>query len=104
MFLAKLAYPNRLESLENFFNRPKSTLSTSISAVLDFIHENYSHKISNLDQPWLTQRFQEFADAIHAKGAPLRICIGFVDGTVRRCVDLRTFKGFAIMGTSVFML
>jgi hypothetical protein len=83
IFLARLSYPNRLVSLENFFNRPKSTLSMIISCVLDHIYDNFSRKITDLDQPWLTDRFQEFADAIHDKGAPLQNCIGFIDGTVR---------------------
>ena len=83
IFLARLAYPNRLVTLEHFFNRPKSTLSMCISAVLDFIYDNYHQKITDLNQPWLTGRFQEFADAIHAKGGPLENCIGFIDGTVR---------------------
>ncbi|XP_023933182.1 tetratricopeptide repeat protein 6-like [Lingula anatina] len=33
--------------------------------------------------PFLCEEFQEFADAIHNKGAPLKNCVGFVDGTVR---------------------
>ena len=37
------------------------------------------------NQPLLAQQqLQLYADAIHAKGAPLDNCFGFVDGTVRR--------------------
>ena len=58
-------------------------LSFTISTVLDSIYDNFSDQITTLDQPWLADRFQEFADAIHIKGAPLQNCIGFIDGTVR---------------------
>ena len=34
--------------------------------------------------PWLHQnRLQQYADAVHEKGAPLVNCFGFIDGTVR---------------------
>ena len=81
VFLARMAYPNRLTYLEFLFNRPKTTISMIIQAVLDHIYDNFSDKISNLAQR--EDHFQEYADVIHAKGAPLKNCIGFVDGTVR---------------------
>ena len=38
----------------------------------------------NLNQPWLQPRcLEEFANAIHQKGAAMDNCWGFVDGTVR---------------------
>ena len=37
-----------------------------------------------LDQPWFQHEAVEaYATAIHAKGAPLTTCFGFIDGTVR---------------------
>ena len=37
-----------------------------------------------LDQPWFQhEALEAYATAIHAKGAPLTTCFGFIDGTVR---------------------
>ena len=83
IFVARLAYPNRLSHLEHLFNRPQTTISLIIQAVLDFIYDNFHQKINVWNRPSLTNRFQQFADAVHRKGAPLRNCVGFVDGTVR---------------------
>ena len=46
--------------------------------------ETHGHLLTSLNQSWLsTHQLQEFADAIHRKGAPLSDCWGFIDGTVR---------------------
>ena len=43
-----------------------------------------NHLLIDLNQPWLSpQNLENFAFAIHAKGAALTNCWGFVDGTVR---------------------
>ena len=83
MLLKRFCYPNRLFGLEEFFGRPTSTLSLAIKWVVDFLYEQHAHRLSDLSQPWITTRLQQYADAIHRKGAPLTSCIGFVDGTVR---------------------
>jgi hypothetical protein len=84
IFLARFAYPNRLTYLEFLFKRPKTTLSMIVQSVLDHIYDNFSEKISNLNQDWFVNRLQLFADAVHDKGGLLRNCIGFIDGTVRQ--------------------
>ena len=46
--------------------------------------ETHEHLFTNLNQSWLsTNWLQEFADAIHHKGAPLGNCWGFIDITIR---------------------
>ena len=52
--------------------------------VIDNIFNNHSHRISEWNDDILNpQLLQEYADVIHAKGAPLENCFGFIDGTVR---------------------
>ena len=51
---------------------------------MNFIYENHKHRLENLNQNLLSPRnFQVYAGSIHAKGAPLTNCWGFIDGTVR---------------------
>ena len=52
--------------------------------VMDNIFNNHSHRISQWNDDILNpQLLQEYADVIHAKGASLENCFGFIDGTVR---------------------
>ena len=52
--------------------------------VMDNIFDNHSHRISQWNDDILNPYLlQEYADVIHAKGAPLENCFGFIDGTVR---------------------
>ena len=51
--------------------------------VMANIFDNHSHRISQWNHDILSPPLlQEYADAIHAKGAPLENCVGFIDGTV----------------------
>lgn len=83
MFLARMAYPNRLVQLEAFFNRPKTTVSMTIKEVLNFLFDKFGDKLVNLNQEWIESRRQIYADAIHNKGSPLTNVFAFIDGTVR---------------------
>ena len=50
---------------------------------LNFIYQHHHHRVETWNQPLLAQQqLQLYADAIHAKGAPLDNCLGFC--TVRR--------------------
>jgi len=45
------------------------------SNVLAFIYENFGHKLNDMNQVWLApNKLQEYAMAIHNKGAPLQNC------------------------------
>lgn len=80
IFLCRLAYPNRLSHLVPVFGRSESYISRVVNFILDFLYNKYEHLIRNIDQPYLD--LQHMADAV-ASIAPLKNCIGFVDGTVR---------------------
>ena len=84
MLLKRLSYPNRLGDLSEIFGRSISELSYTFNGILDFVDNAHSHLLTDLNQTWLSPaNLQVFADAIHAGGAPLENCWGFIDGTVR---------------------
>ncbi|XP_037515308.2 uncharacterized protein LOC119391726 [Rhipicephalus sanguineus] len=83
--LRRLAYPNRLKDLENFFGRHSSTISSLTIEVLRHIDEKFFHLLDDVNNhSWLTiDTLENFSKAIYAKGAPLTNCWGFIDGTAR---------------------
>ena len=89
--LRRLAFPCKYGDLVPRFVRPFPQLSMITHMVISDIYERYGHLLLSLDQPWLSRaNLKIFADAVHAKGAALSKCWGFVDGTVRPiCHSLR---------------
>ncbi|XP_065312485.1 uncharacterized protein [Dermacentor albipictus] len=83
--LRRLAYPNRLCDLEDLFGRHSSTLSSLTNEVLRHIDERFFHLLDDVNNhSWLNlDTLEKFSQAIHAKGAPLTNCWGFIDGTAR---------------------
>ena len=65
------------------FGRPVLELSMITNEIVNNIFNNHSHRISQWNHDILSPPLlHEYADAIHAKGAPLENCC-FIDGTVR---------------------
>ena len=65
------------------FGRLKSELSLVIHSVADHIIRHFSHLLSNLNLPMLSQQnLTQFSQALQNKGCPLPNCWGFIDGTV----------------------
>ena len=61
---------------------PTDFLNSIICTVNDDIYECFHTKFSDLQQPWMTrEKVQDFANAVHEKGAPLTNCWGFINGT-----------------------
>ena len=84
IFLKRFAYPCRYSDMLPRFARPVPQLCMISSQVMDFIYQTHNHRLRTFNQPWLSQAsLQNCADVIHAKGAPLQNCWGFIDGTVR---------------------
>ena len=82
--LKRFAYPCRYVDLIPRFGRPVSQLNMATNLLVSYIHNEFGSLLVNLDHAWLSrQPIQVFADAVHAKGAALDSCWGFVDGTVR---------------------
>ena len=84
IFLKRFAYPCRYSDIMPRFGRPVPQLSMISNQMINYVYDNYRHLLQDLNQPWLHPNcLQAFADAVHAKGAALDNCWGFVDGTVR---------------------
>ncbi|XP_077553432.1 uncharacterized protein LOC144168291 [Haemaphysalis longicornis] len=86
MTLRRLAYPNRLCELEMQFGRHGTLISSVVNKVLAHIEYYFTHLLSDMSShQWMNpSRLQEFTEAVHARGAPLRSCWGFIDGTASR--------------------
>ena len=65
------------------FGRSLPEISLITNAVINYIYDTHRHLLTTLDHPWMArENLKEMADAVHAKGAPIQSCWGFVDGTV----------------------
>ncbi|CAN7982950.1 unnamed protein product [Ixodes hexagonus] len=83
--LRRLAYPNRWIDLEAVFGRSSSTLSSIATLVFRHIEATFGHLLADLNvHRWLDlDELEIMSQAVHAKGAPLTNCWGFIDGTAR---------------------
>ena len=81
LVLRRLAYPNRWCDLTLLFGKSQSYLSLVFKTVSDHIIQTFGHKLSSLDHAWIDPDM--FAQAVADKGAPLKNCWGFIDGTAR---------------------
>ena len=51
---------------------------------MNYIYENHHQRLTNWDQTFLNPaKLEEYAQAISDRGAALKNCLGFIDGTVR---------------------
>ena len=85
VLLQRFAYPCRFADMVARFGRPVPQLCMIKNRMMDYVFDEYSHLLAQLDQPWLSRnRLRHFATIIYDKGAPLENCWGFIaDGTVR---------------------
>lgn len=84
MLLKRFAYPCQLSDMVPRFGRSVPEISLILAEVTDHVVNTQGHILQDLDQPWLQPyHLDEFAQAIHHKGAALYNCWGFVDGTSR---------------------
>ncbi|KAE8978631.1 hypothetical protein PR002_g24663 [Phytophthora rubi] len=78
-----MAYPARLEYLEDLFGRDPTAISSISNGVLDFLYQSFPHLLLFDDRRLTDATLSAYASAIYKKGAPLQTCVGFIDGTVR---------------------
>lgn len=85
LWLKRLEYPCRYSDLIYRFGKPPPVLGMIHNEVVDFIYNEHGHLVTRWNQHSIlsARKLQKYADAIHAKGAALENCFGFVDGTVR---------------------
>ena len=84
LLLRRLAYPCRFSDLIPMFGRSTSELSMINNEMINIIFELHGHRLTNWNHFLLNpHQLQRYADAVADRGAPLRNCFGFIDGTVR---------------------
>ena len=84
ILLRRLAYPCRYSDLLQRFGRPVPELSMISNTVMNYIYENHQQRLTNWNQTFLNPaKLEEYAQAISDRGAALKNCLGFIDGTVR---------------------
>ena len=78
IFLRRFAYPCRYSDMIPQFGRAVPELCVISDYIAEHVYNQFGHKLT-----WLSPiKLQEYATAIHNKGAPLQNCWGFIDGTV----------------------
>ena len=80
MVLKRLAYPCRYSNEIHRFGRAVPELSMITNAVEEFIHQNHHYKLTGWNANLMSP---EYAEAVAAKGSPLRKCFVSIDGTVK---------------------
>ena len=84
ILLKRVAYPCRYSDMIHRFARPVPVLSMVTNKVLNHLYQIHGHRLRQWNDTILhPQALEQYAEAIHTKGAPLQNCFGFIDGTVR---------------------
>ena len=84
ILLKRVAYPCRYSDMIHRFARPVPVLSMVTNKVLNHLYQIHGHRLTQWNDTILhPQALEQYAEAIHNKGAPLQNCFGFIDGTVR---------------------
>ena len=85
ILLKRLAYPCRYTDMVSRFGRNPTELCLIFNTLLEFLYTTHHHRLQSWEQPFLTpDSLARYAECIHAHGAPLQNCFGFIDGTIRR--------------------
>ena len=85
ILLKHFAYPCRYTDLVCRFGRPIPSISIIANYMLSFMYSRWKRLLTSFEQDWLASaKLQQYAKAIHDRGAPLDNCFAFVDGTIQR--------------------
>ena len=85
ILLKRLNYPCRYSDMIHGFARPVPELCMLTNTVLDWVYATHGERLTSWNQPFLSREcLESYARTISEKGAPLTICFGFVDETVRQ--------------------
>ncbi|CAB4014568.1 Hypothetical predicted protein [Paramuricea clavata] len=85
ILLKRLAYPCRYTDMISRFGRNPTEICLIFNRMLSLVFNAHHHRLESFEQPFLSpENLGRYADSIHAHGAPLQNCFGFIDGTVRR--------------------
>ena len=78
--LKRFAYLFRFADMVAGFERPVPQLCLVTNRMMDYLFDEYSHLLADLNQPWLSRdRLRHFATTVRDKGAQLENCWGFTE-------------------------
>ncbi|CAM9817548.1 unnamed protein product, partial [Chrysoparadoxa australica] len=81
----RLGNPSTLIRLTLVWGEGRGTLYEMFSVCITFLYHRWAlHLVKHLCVQAVLPKCPEFAEKIHAKGAPLTRCWGFIDGTIRK--------------------
>ena len=84
VLLKRLTYPCRYSDMVPRFARPVAEMCVINNHMMNLLFDQWGFLLTNFNRHLLLpQRLERYANAVHARGAPLSNCWGFVDGTVR---------------------
>ena len=84
ILLKRLSYPCRFSDMIPTFGFSVPELCMIFNTVVEFLYNEHGHLVSRWNEALLSPfNLQRYAVSIAGKGAPLKNCFGFVDGTVR---------------------
>ena len=80
ILLNRLHFPGTLADLGQEAGRLPCALSECFGWMIEYIFSTFSHLCDWRSLAVHADNFPRYADAIHARGAPLRVITGFIDG------------------------
>ena len=84
VLLKRLNYPCRYSDMVPRFARPVAEMCVINNHKMNLLFDQWGFLLTNFNHHLLSlQSLERYANAVHARGAPLSNCWGFVDGTVR---------------------
>jgi len=105
IFLKRFAYPCRYVDMTPRYGRPEPQLCMISNAVMNKMYKKWNRLLTDLNQEWSSpDHLEEFAVAVHNRGAALENCWGLNDGTVRPFADQDKTKSAYTMVTKKSML
>lgn len=75
----RICYPSRWCDMRRVFRRDESGLQDIFMTCVKFLDTAWRHLLDSVDFRRVGRGLRRFADAIHAKGAPLTDCFAFID-------------------------
>ena len=84
ILLKCFAFPCQFSDMIPIFGRPVPELCMINNTVIDWVYNHHRHRIMDWNPNVLSPiQLENYVEAVFNKGAALRNCFGFVDGTVR---------------------
>lgn len=79
----RLACPTTLIRDRLFWGLAEEKICEIFNLTIEIIYEQWAHLVMELQHDAILPKIEMFCDAVHARGAPLDRCWGFIDGTIR---------------------